>query len=414
MLWYLPLPAYKERYTEYLSSPDGIFEHFVRKYDIACITIRPSSKIHTIKSGFVLDANVMCNWGFAQTSKVVSYIMDGTIQEGDTIYFEDFWHPGMELIPYALSLKGLMGKVKLCALLHAQSVDPYDFTAKMMMPWIRHFENAWGQCLDCIFVMSPDLASSVEAGIACQRVETIGMPFDSNLLWEQYNPTTATDIGSTRDRQVVYSSRFDEEKDPLFFLKVVDEVLKISDKIKFKILTGLAVLKGQREALELLADMYVTFPERIQVCTGLSKQEYYRYLATSAVQMNTANQDFVSWTLLEATTFGCVPFYPRNNSSFRDALGSSENLLYDKGEPIRNIAKKLVALVDYGHTLTVTRHKEFAFVYEKYNNSLCRMVNYLGFTDLPVYTLSQEINRTIYFSKAWDKYYNELRVSHGR
>jgi len=51
------------------------------------------------------------------------------------------------------------------------------------------------------------------------------------------------------------------------------------------------------------------------VCmSNLTKQEYYEQLSTARIQFNSALQDYVSWTILEATLFGCDVVYPNFRS----------------------------------------------------------------------------------------------------
>jgi hypothetical protein len=369
----------------------------------------------TIKHGIVLDAVEMCKWGFAQTTALIEVIMDGTIKEGDIIYFEDFWHPGMEMIPYALSLKGLMGKVKLCAFCHAQSVDPNDFTAKLMMPWIRRFESAWSACFDKVFVASKDLAQALIAMGVCTsaQVDTIGTIFNSvHLLKMVLLDGRHYYVSDTMLRAplVIYSSRLDHEKDPDFFVALARECIKQDKKIGFAICSGSNNQILPDNIKQLLSD----HPQAIRYYGGLQKVAYFYDLATSAVQLNTAKQDFVSYTLLEATTFGCAPFYPRENASFGPALGFSEELTYSKSDPIEVTAKKLIALVHhqtkkkvFSPTEAVAGDEEFAFVYGKYNRSLYRMLCKLGLLSQIEGTMEQEYMYTAERAKVWDENYRK-------
>ncbi len=50
---------------------------------------------------------------------------------------QDYWTPGLDAIWYALDLYGI--EVKVYGMLHAQSVDEYDFTYAMK-DWMRPYE----------------------------------------------------------------------------------------------------------------------------------------------------------------------------------------------------------------------------------------------------------------------------------
>lgn len=386
MFWYLPLPRYAERYTEYLSGSKGVFEQQLLDWEIPFRAIRPSNELHYIATGVVLDPEVMCRWGFAQTFTMVKNIMDGAVSEGDTIHFEDFWHPGMEMIPYALSLKGLYKKVTLSAYNFAQSVDPNDFTAKMMMPWIRGFEMAWESCLDFIFCASPDHVELMKEGWGygylpgqCKYI-AVGTMFSSDYLKQAYNPRVpGTD---KREKVVVYSSRLDEEKDPHYLIAVIKAVHLLDPEIEFVICSSAKELRGDDFAVQWLTnadDLKGDVPTNVTVLTGMTKTQYYEALSRSAVQFNCAKQDFVSYTLLEATTFGCVPFYPIQVASFPPALGQSEELLYDKELGPEYCAQRLVKLVNKHAKTPVNNNGALVWVYQKYDHSIERMLLQLGF-----------------------------------
>ena len=71
------------------------------------------------------------------------------IKDGDALFLQDYWHPGIESILYALDLYGI--SVEIYAMLHAQSVDEYDFTYNMKN-WMRHYELGLDERLSGIFV----------------------------------------------------------------------------------------------------------------------------------------------------------------------------------------------------------------------------------------------------------------------
>lgn len=410
MFWYIPLPRYAERYTEYLSCVDGMFETALKEYKIPFRAIRPSNDIHRIKTGVVLDPEVMCRWGFAQTYTMVKNITDGLVVEGDIIFFEDFWHPGMEMIPYTLSLMGLYKKVKLVAYNHAQSVDKNDFTFKKMMPWIRGFETAWVDALDYVFCGTQQLADlMLDWGWGMGRADkyvAVGMMFDSAYLQRVYNPMQGFTSDAVRQKIVVYSSRVDEEKDPQFLIEVIKETYKLDPEIMFAICTSAEELRGHKESVDWLNyaanTVHWECKASVDVLTDLSKKEYYEALCGSAVQFNCAKQDFIAYTLLEATTFGCVPYYPDNNDSFVDALGNSIELLYHKEAGAQATALGLVALVN-AHAGKYIDNHSLRFVYKKYDYSIARMFQHLGLIEEnTVLSLEHELANSLNVAQIYD------------
>ena len=75
------------------------------------------------------------------------------------------------------------------------------------------------------------------------------------------------------------------------------------------------MLSGVIEAVEDLAEEQ----PRFKLLSGLTKEQYYQELNDCRVQFNSALQDYVSWTVIEATAFGADIVYP-NFSSFPEFI----------------------------------------------------------------------------------------------
>ena len=82
-----------------------------------------------IKVGAVLDAIGRGKYSLSQCQNFLQRIYRDEVKSGDVIFLQDYWTPGLDAIWYALDLYGI--DVKVYAMLHAQSVDEYDFTYPM-------------------------------------------------------------------------------------------------------------------------------------------------------------------------------------------------------------------------------------------------------------------------------------------
>lgn len=326
MLYYFPLEAYKARYTCQLSAAghQGWLESRWLENEVPYKRIEPSIAHEpiNIEHGSVLDACQRGIYACGQTAEFLKYLQSGLVTSDDVIYFDDFWQPGVEALPYAFELTGI--KPKMYALLHAQSVDEFDFVFKML-PWIRHFEKGIASILDGVFVSCELLADLVYKQGLCEadKIHITGLPYNSSKVKEIYFPQDYQNI--EKKNQVVFSSRWDTEKDPLFFLDVIDRINELKypidyeHKINFVISTSHKKLKSNDEyLLSILEDALAEFPN-LEVRNNQTKEDYYKTLLESKIQFNCADQDFISWTLLEATTAGCVPVYP-NYRSFKNLL----------------------------------------------------------------------------------------------
>jgi hypothetical protein len=70
------------------------------------------------------------------------------------------------------------------------------------------------------------------------------------------------------------------------------------------------MLPGVIEEMNALAQRQ----PRFKLLSNLTKEEYYTELATAKIQFNSSLQDYVSWTVLESTAFGCDVVFPNFRS----------------------------------------------------------------------------------------------------
>lgn len=293
VLHYLPLEGYTSRYSELMSCKDGWSEKNLSQYfSVNRIEPADAQSVTVIQNGSVLDKLNRPLWALEQVKRVLAET------SGGRLFFEDMFHPGIEALFYTGR------KYDLSTYCWAQSFDQHDFTREMV-GWMRPYEMMLLSGGVRCFVASPllqDLILTAVPGILPSQVPVVGLPFDSNMVEKVFDPAFAD--GEAFD--VVYSSRFDIEKNPGFFLDIVEQ---LADSVRFVVCTGHSELRGNdtpsvRRALKLEDEGKLT------IYKGLRKPEYYAILRKSTVQFNCASQDWVSFTLLEALTHGCLPVYP--------------------------------------------------------------------------------------------------------
>lgn len=378
-LFYLPLEGYKERYTQQWSAPStGWLERNWKRAGINYKRIEGDiDKNRTIKVGSVVDAIGRSTYCFSQISRLLYMAEQGDIKDTDIIYFDDFWHPGLEALPYAFHLLGI--KPKIYGFLHAQTVDEYDFTHPMRH-WMRSIEKGFGSFLTGIFVCCPFLQRLVvEGGIApVHQVHVTGHPFSSEEVKERM-PV----LPPMRNNRVVWSSRWDKEKNPDFFLKVVLNILSREKKehgryiTKFIICTGAPILKSNDpQLLVILNSCMKMFPDNIIVRPNLSKEEYYTELTNARVQFNCASQDFVAITLLEATVAGCYPVYPEFRS-FPETFHYQPQYMYKHLNEESATTKLWNVLCMPDHAWSKEAIDSRNWIYKRFDYSWIRMLNWM-------------------------------------
>lgn len=377
-LWYLPLEAYAARYTEYLSTPYGFVETDLKRLQIPYEVIRPHNDLLQITTGQVLDVTARTIWAFDQIAILVAKIVAGEVKRDDVIYIEDMWHPGFEQLPYAMAMKfGHDRKTwpKMYVFCHAQSVDENDFTYPMR-GWMRNFEHAIAKLSAGIFVAAKGLEDRLEnAKVSHGNVHTVGTVFNGEVLMSIAGMSKLPMV-KNRGKRVVYSSRWDSEKDPMFFLQLVEHVMERRKDIEFVVCSSNPQIRSNAPGiLSAFKTIKARFQKNFTVHTNLSKQKYFEILSKSKVQFNCAKQDWVSYVLLEAALFGCAPLYV-SRLSFPRALDFNMEHLFTP-ESIPDAYEKLCKLIDSKEERT------YEWVYRRYEGSFHRMLSIMGFKVAP-------------------------------
>jgi len=307
-LFYFPLESVKSRYTQQLCEiwmPNS-FKQFPWKVE----TIKGKElQEKDIKVGHVLDSVGRSVYSFSQIQNFLeNFLEKGLVRENDILFFQDFWTPGIEAIYYALNLYGI--KVKTYSMLHAQSVDEYDFTYSMKS-WMRDFELGIDKVHSGIFVGSTIHRDQLRAAGFKAPIHVMSLPIDE----EDVKPEGKI----VKKKQVVFSSRMNTEKNPLFMIRVAEEFLKWQPSYTWVCTTSSSNFRS--DDLRIINELYSLAKRqpRFILAKDLSKEEYYNILRESNIQFNCSLQDYVSWTLLEAANFNCNLVYP-NFRSFPECM----------------------------------------------------------------------------------------------
>ncbi len=323
-LTHLPLERYRSRYTEFLQ--DWETTAFSRAFKLNTILPDLSSVVMDIQQGKVLDSIGRPIWCLKQMQQLLAKA--GSLHAGK-VYFSDFYHSGLDALAYS----GY--KFKAYAFCWAQTFDQFDFTVAML-PWMRPYELMAFAIYAKVFVAHPLLKELICVALPHldANIEVVGLPFDSKAVKAKLDQS----LCPADPIDVVYTSRWDQEKNPMLFIHLVEQ----NSNLKFAVCTGRDDLYGSHEhavnrAKQLEQD------GRLKIYRQLSKAHYYAILSRSKVLFNGAYQDWISYTLLEGLTFGCLPLYP-NFRSFPDTLCYSEPHLYMPGN-VEDATKKLRALL---------------------------------------------------------------------
>ena len=308
-LFYFGLEPLKARYT-YQLCKEWMPKTFAEYPDLNFVDIEgdfdPDCEI---KVGAVLDAIGRGKYSLSQCQNFLNLLYNDKVQDGDIIFLQDYWTPGVEAIWYALDLYGYKD-IKVYTMCHAQSVDEYDFTYPMR-DWMRPYELGLDKRLTGIFVGSTVHKEQLrEAGFEAP-IHVVSLPIHlkqaCGVLKDWY---TANGDEVEKKNVIVYSSRLDKEKNPFFMMSVAYEFLEKNPDYEWHVTTSgksfRSMLPGVLDAMNELAKEQ----PRFKLLSGLTKEEYYIELSTCRVQFNSSLQDYVSWTVIESTMFGADIVFP--------------------------------------------------------------------------------------------------------
>ena len=306
-IFYFGLEPLKARYTYQLSQewmPDT-FQKYVDAGKANFINVEGDfDPDQQIKIGAVLDAVGRGKFAMSQCSNFLDMLNTDQVKDGDVIFLQDYWHPGIESILYALDLYGI--KVRIYAMLHAQSVDEYDFTWPMRT-WMRGFELGLDKRMSGIFVGSTIHRDQLRAAGFEAPIHVLSLPLHKQKVLDVLPNFKYTD---PREKKVIFSSRLDKEKNPFFMLAVAKKFLNTYTDWTWNVTTSGKSFKSMVPGVVEALEQYAKEEPRFKLLSNLTKEEYYTELATAKVQFNSSLQDYVSWTVLESVTYGCDVVFP--------------------------------------------------------------------------------------------------------
>ena len=310
MIVYLPIEPLFERYTAQM-------DIWVRKtfdnMNVDYITIYGERLTDVIETGSVLDAEGTNYYKFSQLMKICNMIKKGVISDGDIIFFGDSWFPGQEAIPYMASLENI--KLRIFGINWAGSSDKYDFVNKMGN-WVKWIERGWYEFYDTVFVGSRSLRDSMIREGITNKVKVTGCPFDSKQVESVLNKRFGIGYEPPKEDNVVFPHRWDTEKNPMFFLRLIEEI----PDAKFIVTTSRKKFVSNDEKLiQAYYRIKDKVGDKLTLLVGLSKAEYYDILARSKVFFSSAYQETFGYAMMEALTFQCIPVAP-NRLSYVDYI----------------------------------------------------------------------------------------------
>ena len=323
-IFYMGLEPYEGRYTLQLTEwAERAFKKRGIEYVIVPGTTIDNSK--AIVTGQVLDAHGRSYFGMSQLMNLVKMMKAGEITSNDAIFFEDMFQPGMESLPYILQQSPEKYRPKIFLRCLAQAVDPDDFVHVWgMSKWMSLYEEM------CNEIPNVHILATNEEMVAHMRIANWRAPIYniSGLSFgkqEVLSRVKTVKPFEQRTKRVCFAARFDQEKQPDFFMDLIQRVRKQDPSIEFAVFSG-GPLRSNNEKYLTRARNLESRGD-LKIYENLKKDEYYELLADSRVLFNCALQDWVSNTVSEADTLGCNVLYPAYRS-FPETFANDRDRLY--------------------------------------------------------------------------------------
>ena len=325
-LYYMGLEAYNARYTLQLTEWNRrVFER--RGYDVVYVPGETLDDSQKIVVGQVLDAHGRSYFGMSQMMNLVKMMRAGEVTSEDVIYFEDMFQPGFESLPYIIDQLPEHMWPRIYVRCLAQTIDPDDFVHVWGMDrWMRAYEQMVCSCVTGVLATNEEMVAHMRiAGWDVPIYNISGLAFGKNEVIERVGGK----IKNFNDRRlrVVFSARWDQEKQPDFYMDLIDAWNERfpSKDVEFVVCSGGELKSNNRGYMARTRKMVAD--GKLAIYDNLDKNKYYEILNDSRVVFNCALQDWVSNTVSEADSLGCNVLYPAYRS-FPETFANDADRLY--------------------------------------------------------------------------------------
>ena len=344
-LYYMGLEPYKARYTLQLQDWNtAVFD--ARGIDYVVVPGETLSNDQAIVTGQVLDAHGRTYFGMSQLMNLIRMMKAGELNHEDVIYFEDMFQPGIESLPYIMDQidPGLRPRIFVRCL--AQSIDPDDFVHVWgMAKWMGRYEKMLDSFVSGVLATNEEMVMHMKiAGWKAPIYNISGLAFGKT---EVRSRVAAIRPFADRKMRVVFSARWDQEKQPDFYMDLIEawHAQPGLEQVEFCVCSGGKLKSNSDSYMQRTRDLVSR--GLLTIYEDLEKNEYYNIVNDSRVVFNCALQDWVSNTVSEADALGCNVLYPAYRS-FPETFANDHSRLYVPWS-IGDAMDKLEALLDRPH-----------------------------------------------------------------
>ena len=364
-LFYMGLESYVGRYTYQLQDWS---ERAFKKRGIDYVIV-PGKEIDNTKSiqvGQVLDAHGRSYFSMSQMMNLVQMMRSGEVTGEDVIFFEDMFTPGIESLGYILNQIPEEDRPKIFVRCLAQRVDPDDFVHVWEMDWMDNYEDMVN-AIPNVHVLATNeemVANMKVARWKAPLYNISGLSFGKEEVQERVMENYMHRPWNHRDHRVVFAARWDQEKQPDFFMDLIERMHESGTLMTFELLQGGPLRSNNQKYITRARDLEAR--GMLTITENLQKNEYYDILSKSKVLFNCALQDWVSNTVSEADALGCNVLYPAYRS-FPETFANDADRLYVPWS-LEDARAKLIKLMQ-------EPHKNIGKISDHTNGTIDRMID---------------------------------------
>jgi hypothetical protein len=320
-LFYMGLEPYEGRYTLQLQEwSERAFKR--RGIDYVVVPGNVIDNTKSIQVGQVLDAHGRSYFGMSQMMNLVQMMRNGEVTGEDVVFFEDMFQPGMESLPYIMDQIPAEQRPKVWVRCLAQAVDPDDFVHVWHMNrWMSMYEAMCNEFATGILASNEEMVAHIKIANWRAPIYNIsGLAFDKGEVQERVDAIKPFD---QRAQRVVFAARWDQEKQPDFYMDIAEAIGSYSTE--FAVLQGGPLRSNNPKYIERARALEAQ--GKLKIYENLAKNEYYNILNDSRVLFNCALQDWTSNTVSEADALGCNVLFPAYRS-FPEIFANDHTRLY--------------------------------------------------------------------------------------
>jgi hypothetical protein len=349
-LFYMSLEPYVARYTyQLLEWNRSVFER--RRINYYIVEGETLSNDKAIVTGQVLDAHGRTYYSMTQMANLIKLMKAGAVTSDDVIYFEDMFTAGIESLPYILDQVDAAHRPRVFVRCLAQAIDPDDFVHVWNMEgWMACYEHMVNSFVTGVLATNEEMVAHMKiAGWSAPIYNISGLAFGKN----EVRGRVLGPLKPFEDRafRVGFAARWDQEKQPDFYMDLIERYHALADSLDYLPWVEFAVFSGAK--LRSNNSSYMERTRKLQaegklvIYEDLEKNDYYDLLNDTRVLFNCALQDWVSNTVSEADTLGANVLYPAYRS-FPETFANDHERLYVPWS-LDDAVQKLVPLLRHPH-----------------------------------------------------------------